>query len=724
MQVVAFLILGLVAAECRAVRPYTPVHPDPALEPWRWRSFPELKGKGLRCMAEDRDGRMWFDVNDGVCVYDAVKWTTYTEADGVYGLPVRSLCAGRDGSMYVGTLQGICRWKDGEWGRVFPKQHGVPWHLDDIVQAPDGSLWAGIRFGLLHLTRNGAEVYAIEDWEPFLRTVVPEARVHTIPREAVPVLDRSMGFVTNNTMGVGVGGDGVIVILAPGGPGEKAGLLLGDRIVAVDGRPNAGTTWLNGTPGASVTLTVVRAGRPEPFDVTLTHAQGEWPYPRVLVHSICPGREGVLWLGAAAGGILRFETARDDSAAWRLYTEEDGLDVGFVARVLQSRDGTVWAVSRNSNQGVNRFDGKTWTHFRLRELLEGGSDLNPSILETRDGTLWIGGYSGIYACRNGVWTVYRNPDQPAPFPPIYLEMVERFIAGKPWQGRSEQTAILEVPASGYGRLRITSSDRQNFAEEDIDALKDFASAIALGYARYLDIREIQEQTERKSAFLASMSHELCTPMNAIKGFTKVVLRRGAEHLSERHQDNLNKVIQASDHLLAMINDLLDLSKIGAGRMDVNPERFDVKALVASCCATVSPLVTEKPNVVLDYDVPDDIGEVHTDQARVRQMVINLLSNAIKFTDSASVTVRSHREDDQFAIAVVDTGNDIRADEIDTIYDEYRQVKGSDWEHKGTGLGLSITKKFAELLGGSISVQSEVGVGSTFTVRIPAVYGEG
>ena len=125
-------------------------------------------------------------------------------------------------------------------------------------------------------------------------------------------------------------------------------------------------------------------------------------------------------------------------------------------------------------------------------------------------------------------------------------------------------------------------------------------------------------------------------------------------------------------------------------MDVNPEPFDVKPLVATCCATVSPLVAEKPEVKLDYDVADDIGEANTDQARVRRMVINLLSNAIKFTDGGSVSVSAAREGDQLVIAVVDTGKGIPADEIDTIFDEYRQVKGSDREGKGTGLGLSIT----------------------------------
>ena len=178
--------------------------------------------------------------------------------------------------------------------------------------------------------------------------------------------------------------------------------------------------------------------------------------------------------------------------------------------------------------------------------------------------------------------------------------------------------------------------------------------------------------------------------------------------------------RASDHLLGMINDLLDLSKIEAGRMDVNTEPFDVKELVATCCDTVSPLI--QAGVELKQDVADDVGEANTDKARVQQMVINLLSNAIKFTDSGSVSVSASKADGQLVVAVTDTGKGIPADELPTIFDEYRQAEGSESVvQKGTGLGLSITKKFAELLGGTIEVTSVVGEGSVFTVWIPAQY---
>ena len=231
-------------------------------------------------------------------------------------------------------------------------------------------------------------------------------------------------------------------------------------------------------------------------------------------------------------------------------------------------------------------------------------------------------------------------------------------------------------------------------------------------------------SERKSRFLADMSHELRTPMNAIIGFTNLVLRRSGSALPARQKENLEKVIQSADRLLTLINGLLDLSRIEAGRMDVNAERFDIRKLIAGCCAEVEPLV--KPGVALGYDVPEDIGDAHTDRNRLRHIVMNLLGNALKFTETGEVAVRvwkeGGRDDGAFLlIAVSDTGSGIPADALETIFEEFQQVKGSDPQHKGTGLGLPIAKGFAELLGGWISVESDVGSGSTFTVRMPVVY---
>ena len=236
-------------------------------------------------------------------------------------------------------------------------------------------------------------------------------------------------------------------------------------------------------------------------------------------------------------------------------------------------------------------------------------------------------------------------------------------------------------------------------------------------------RQIQEQTERKSAFFASMSHELRTPMTSIKGYVDNMLDGIGGEVNERQLKSLVRVRQNSDHLLGLVNDLLDLSKIEAGRMDVEIQAFGVRALISACCETVAPLLKEGTR--LRQDVSSEVGEALSDETKIRQIVINLLSNALKHTDEGEVWVRVSRDGSgDLEIAVSGTGTGIPVDQLEAIFQEFTQVKGSDPQHKGTGLGLPITKGYAELLGGSIVVESKVGEGSTFTVRIPMEFTEG
>ncbi|MGH8010593.1 MAG: sensor histidine kinase, partial [Candidatus Binatia bacterium] len=235
-----------------------------------------------------------------------------------------------------------------------------------------------------------------------------------------------------------------------------------------------------------------------------------------------------------------------------------------------------------------------------------------------------------------------------------------------------------------------------------------------------------EATRRKSQFLAGMSHELRTPMNAIIGFTRLVLRQAKDTLPERQRENLMRVKASADNLLTLINEILDLSKIEAGRMEVRPALFDVRQFMLACCETMKPLV--KLGVQLRQEIADTVGEVYQDEEGLRHVVVNLISNAIKFTDTGEVVVRVVVEEQAnsaplLVIAVSDTGVGIPADALDTIFEEFQQVEGGVQKHKGTGLGLPIAKKWAELLGGSIRVASEPGKGSTFSVTIPARYRE-
>jgi hypothetical protein len=478
-----------------AVRPYTPAHPDPVLEPWRWRSFPELNGLGLRCMAEAKDKAMWFGVDDGVRRYDGVKWTAYTEKDGVYGAPVVALCATRDGSVYAGTEKGISRFKDGKWSRMFPPEgdpsilrqaqdsgQALPWPILDLMEAKDGSLWAGTDWGALRLGQEGATLYTTKDMGNALRVLAPYVRLSLVPDEAAPARPWSHPYTWITGEGIGVfavsNKNAVIGALAPGGPGELAGLKVGDRIIAMDGQPTVRPLSLWGPAGAPVRLTIRREGRPEPFEVTLVRRQVKGIFREFWVYDIYEDRDGVFWFGLYSGEVVCYDIRRNQAenpTLWRLYTKEEGLYVSYGPRIAQTRDGVIWKVSGESIYGgVNRFDpstllragGKTWTHFRLSEL--GGTNLNTSILETKDGTLWVGGSGALHALRDGIWRVYRP--QEVSIPSHRTHLLEASDEALWVAGQGQEAVRLD-----YGPARWTTYKGLIFQCETPDGAQWFVS---------------------------------------------------------------------------------------------------------------------------------------------------------------------------------------------------------------------------------------------------------
>jgi len=241
----------------------------------------------------------------------------------------------------------------------------------------------------------------------------------------------------------------------------------------------------------------------------------------------------------------------------------------------------------------------------------------------------------------------------------------------------------------------------------------------------IELRKARDQanrsTQAKSQFLANMSHELRTPMNAIIGFTRLVMRRAKDDLKPKQYENLEKILVSAEHLLALINDILDLSKIEAGQMSVYPLDFKVDAVVGDSLRTVDALVHNK-RLRLVEDIEPDLQPIYSDQDKLRQILINLLSNAIKFTNEGEVKVTARQQDSNIVIQVSDTGAGIPKIALNLIFQEFRQVDASSTrKHGGTGLGLAITRHLVQLLGGDITVDSTFGVGSTFTVTLPQRY---
>jgi CheY-like chemotaxis protein/anti-sigma regulatory factor (Ser/Thr protein kinase) len=215
-----------------------------------------------------------------------------------------------------------------------------------------------------------------------------------------------------------------------------------------------------------------------------------------------------------------------------------------------------------------------------------------------------------------------------------------------------------------------------------------------------------------------MSHELRTPMNAIIGFTRLVMRRSKDALSQRQYENLDKILVSSDHLLSLINSVLDLSKIEAGQMDIRLSRIALDSLADQCLRTVEPMAASR-TVKLDKEIEAGLPTLITDQDKLRQVLINLLSNAVKFTEDGRVTISARRRGERLEVSVTDTGIGIPSDAHELIFEEFSQVDSSSTrEYGGTGLGLSITRHLARLIGAEISVESQEGKGSTFTVSLP------
>ncbi len=237
----------------------------------------------------------------------------------------------------------------------------------------------------------------------------------------------------------------------------------------------------------------------------------------------------------------------------------------------------------------------------------------------------------------------------------------------------------------------------------------------------LSQEELGRANQAKSDFLANMSHELRTPLNAVIGFSEGLLERTDRHPLNDHQiDRLGKINKSGHHLLSLINGILDISKVEAGKVEVETSSFDLRLLAAEVADITEGAFREKSSVHFHLKVDENLPPLRSDREKIKQVLINLMGNALKFTERGEVTVRIQHVEDRFYMSVQDTGVGIPANQVDKVFDKFHQIRqASPNSIKGTGLGLSICKLFADLLGATLSVDSAVGVGSTFTLCVPA-----
>jgi signal transduction histidine kinase len=310
------------------------------------------------------------------------------------------------------------------------------------------------------------------------------------------------------------------------------------------------------------------------------------------------------------------------------------------------------------------------------------------------------------------------------------EFAREYPEGAIIQQQAGYRTIVATPllreGTAIGVIMIRRMDPYPFTDKQLSLLQTFADQAVIAIENVRLFTELQERTSQlqvasrhKDEFLANMSHELRTPLNAIIGFSEVMIERMFGEINEKQEEYLNDILSSGRHLLSLINDILDLSKIEAGKMELDLADFNLAAAIDNALTLVHERAARR-GLTLAQDVDERIGDFRGDERKIKQVLLNLLSNAIKFTpEGGRVDVRAVPKGDVIEISVTDTGVGIAPEDREAVFEEFRQV-GTDIakKHEGTGLGLALTQRFVELHGGNIWLESEVGVGSTFTFALP------
>ena len=718
----------------------------------------DRSGAHILTMYEDSRGYLWLGTSAGISRHDE-EFTTFSSADGLGGDVVGSVFVDREGVLWIGSGVGALSRFDGRVMTTYTVEDGLgEYRVGRFMQDRAGNIWFGtdrggaVRFdGNEFVTLSMVDGLASNQVGPLMQDGQGDFWFGTHKGPGLTRYDGKsitayttadglgrftsnfgLNWVQNNVVSMLEDRNGVLWFGAESGgvnrfDGERIQTLttrdgLASNTIVAVAEDNEGHLWFGSSmhgisrwDGASMT--------------TLTPSDG---LPDAVVRALFCDARGHLWIGTAGAGASRY-----DGKTFQRLTTDDGLASNAVSSIAQDRDGNMWFGTDN---GLTRFvepppsspavavDAVVAEHRH-----EGVSELSLAstvglvAFEVSGGNFKTRPEAVVFRYRlhgqDSEWKTTRNrrieyDDLLRGEYVFEVEAVDRDLVYSdtpatvrltlhwPYERAAWAAAMMvAVVLIAWQTSRVVRRDRR---------LQESNRALATAN------EELEQATQHKSDFLARMSHDLRTPMNAIIGYTRILLRRSKDVLEDRQYRNLENIQVSADHLLALINDILDLSKIEAGRMEVNLEVVELPALVNECASAVESLVN--PGVELVREV-EEMAPVQTDADRLRRVVMNLLSNAVKFTEEGSITVGLREVNGQLELSVADTGVGIPEEEQGGIFDEFSQVAGSGEAKQGSGLGLAIAKKSVELLGGSIAVDSEVGVGTTFRVRLEGGLGQ-
>jgi signal transduction histidine kinase/ligand-binding sensor domain-containing protein len=700
----------------------------------------------IRSSGVDRSGAVWFGFDrdlkgsHGIVRFDGQSWRRYTTSQGLANDFVDAFAQTLDGAVWIGTHQGLSRFQDGTF-TTFDRKNGFDGQFpEDLAPAPDGGLW-------------------LVEWDKGLFHFDGVHFQH-FPQ---PMLSKyyRVKLATDGAVWIGTSGTGLARFQAGHFQmfGTSNGLAGNEVRSLLLGQQN--DLWIGTEAGLSF------------YDghTFTNYAIGRGRLPAKRVNALFRDQKGVLWIGTDAG-VVRY-----DGAVWSTLNERDGLTSSRVLTIDQTPDGTMWL---GTDKGITRYQSPAaippppgvtvrldQDHTDLKKIPEitagrrvefklSAIDFKSRPESRQYSALLVrGAVSGAELKRRADWSLPTRQDRVEKvlsepgiwtFGTRYIDRdllyseptVTILTVVPPWYRNMRlmiPMAMLNLGLLGWGWVaRSLVIRRKREAErlrERLYAEEQKARHLAETSAKTLASKNLELESARmqadsanqaKSHFLASMSHELRTPLNAIIGYSEMITEEAPEIGAESIVPDLQKIQAAAKHQLSLINDILDLSKIEAGKMTLFIEEFDVAKLVHEVEATVQPLVGKNGNR-LEVDCLADIGTMRADQTKVRQTLFNLLSNASKFTEKGTIRLEAKRTSapDQILFRVSDTGIGMTSEQLRKLFQAFSQADAStSKKYGGTGLGLAISKKFCQMMGGDLTVESEFGKGSTLIMTLPAV----
>ncbi len=388
--------LGLGPQAGYGSQPYELRFASPIAQPWRITTYPELQTRGLRCIAEDDAGNMWFGVKDGAVRYDGVNWKTFGVADGLTGGAVESIATRGDGSIVAATRTGLIqkRDQDAPWEKIFPKATDARILVTFVIEASDGALWACCEWGLVKVHDDRSTLFTSQDFVGVARGKNAFDSVMAIP-------DRCF-TLASFTEGTGIALVGRIVAqLSDESPAKAAGLRVGDAILQIQGEASTQPSSLRRDPNQPTVLIVERFDSGWQETVSFTTSAIDSKYRSPVMHSVMQDSRGRIWAGVKGGRLCM---TQDGGMTWETWKREDGLVVGKNPAAMETSDGEIWVISSSRTHGLCRFDGSNWTATKLSMLT--GPNYASAAAQTVDGTIWVSGLNRLHLWRYGEWNTY------------------------------------------------------------------------------------------------------------------------------------------------------------------------------------------------------------------------------------------------------------------------------------------------------------------------------